>query len=40
MKIVVIALLVLFVLSILALLKASSDADDHAETLRDFEEEK
>jgi hypothetical protein len=40
MKIVVIALLTLFALTIAAALKAARRADDYAELMRDFEEEK
>ena len=41
MKIVAIILIILFfVVSPYALLKVASMADDHAETMRDFEEEK
>lgn len=40
MKIVLLSLLVFFVLTVVAALKAASRADDYEELMRDFEEEK
>ena len=40
MQLLAIVLICMLVIAVFALMKAASDADDHAETLRDSKEEK